>query len=179
MTPVHIETERLIIREFSMCDWQFVHSYAVLDDVVRYMEWGPNTEKETRDFVKMTVESQENSDRTAYDLAVVEKSTGKMVGATAIYIKSQIHKVGEMGYVFHPDAWGKGYATEVTKAILEFGFQTLDLHRIQATCDVLNEASAHVLRKSGMTFEGNMRDNMFVRGRYRTSSLYSILEPEN
>lgn len=177
MTQIHIETERLIIREFVMGDWKVVQQYASDPEVIKYMEWGPNTEKQTRDFVKMTIDAQNDPERTSYDFAVVEKETGKMIGACAIYVKSKVHRVGESGYVFDRSAWGKGYATETNKIILKFGFEKLNLHRIQATCDVLNLASANVLKKSGMSFEGNLRDNMHVRGRYRTSSMYSIIEP--
>jgi hypothetical protein len=74
--------------------------------------------------------------------------------------------------------WGKGYATETANALVDFGFDKLNLHRVFATCDPANTASAHVLEKIGMKREGRMREHMWARGKWRDSLLYAILEHE-
>jgi RimJ/RimL family protein N-acetyltransferase len=83
-----------------------------------------------------------------------------------------------IGYVINPRCWGRGYATEAAREMLRFGFGELELHRIEATCDVLNAASARVLEKIGMQREGLLREHMWLRDRWRSSYLYSILADE-
>ena len=61
-----------------------------------------------------------------------------------------------IGYCLSRDSWGQGYATETAKGLLSFGFSQLRLHRIFATCDPANLASARVLEKSGMQLEGDV-----------------------
>ncbi len=71
-----------------------------------------------------------------------------------------------------------GYATEVSKLLIEFGFETLNLHRIFATCDLRNVGSYKVLEKIGMTKEGRIREDLLLKDGWRDSLLYSILEQE-
>lgn len=76
------------------------------------------------------------------------------------------------------DYWGKGYATETAEALLDFGFDELELHRIYAKCDIKNEQSKNVLEKIGMEQEGILREHKRIDGRWRSSYVYSILENE-
>jgi RimJ/RimL family protein N-acetyltransferase len=83
-----------------------------------------------------------------------------------------------IGYCFNKTYWGKGYATEAVRALLEFGFNRLTLHRISANCDPSNVASNRVLMKAGMKLEGRLRENLRVKGRWRDTMVYGILERE-
>src|SRR6202040_3772712 len=74
-----------------------------------------------------------------------------------IGVRSAEHRQGDLGYAVHPDHWGKGFATEALRRILEFGFENLSLERIWATADVRNVASWRVMEKAGMEREGLMR----------------------
>ncbi len=88
------------------------------------------------------------------------------------------HRRGEIGYVLHPDFWSKGLATEAAQMLLRFGFEQLQLRRISATCHPDNHASARVLQKAGLTFEGRMRSHLFVRGEWRDSLLYAAISED-
>jgi ribosomal-protein-alanine N-acetyltransferase len=85
---------------------------------------------------------------------------------------------GELGYAVRREDWGKGYATEATSLMVDFGFRTLHLHRIQAACGPDNRASQRVLARLGFTPEGRIRDHVFTNGAWRDSLLYSILDHE-
>ena len=74
--------------------------------------------------------------------------------------------------------WGKGYATEATKLMAAFGFDTLNLHRLQAACGPDSRASQRLLTRLGFTPEGRLRDHVFTNGAWRDSLLYSLLEDE-
>jgi ribosomal-protein-alanine N-acetyltransferase len=114
---------------------------------------------------------------TSVTFAVESNETGKLVGAISLTIKREFAR-GELGYWIAKDHWSTGYATEASEAILEFGFRTLGLHRIQAHHLVRNPASGRVMQKLGMQQEGIERDAVIKWGRHESIVLYSILEPE-
>lgn len=116
--------------------------------------------------------------RTRYVFAIVHKDMESVVGAGELNIRDFTNKNGEIGYIVNPDYWGKGLATDVANLLIDFGFSELKLHRIYATCDPRNIGSSKVLEKVGMTKEGRIRENLLIKGGWRDSLLYSILENE-
>lgn len=175
---VVIRAERLVLREFVEKDWKAVHSYAADPEVVQYMDWGPNTEEETKEFVKRSVQSQKEEPRRNFTLAVVLKASNELIGSCGINVSDPANREGWIGYCLRRTFWRSGYATEVAKALVDFGFSQLDLHRIFATCDPDNVASAHVLEKVGMHLEGHLREHKWSKGRWRDSLLYAVLDRE-
>jgi RimJ/RimL family protein N-acetyltransferase len=173
-----IQTKRLILRDFVMADWKAIHDYDSDPEVVRYMDWGPNTEEETKSFLQRAITFQQEQPRRGYSLAIVLGSQNVIIGGCGIRVSSPENREGWIGYVLSRNFWGQGYATETAKALLKFGFETLDLHRIFATCDPANIASAHVLEKTGMKREGYLREHKWARGKWRDSLLYAILDYE-
>jgi RimJ/RimL family protein N-acetyltransferase len=173
-----IETPRLVLRDLADEDGPAVHAYAHDAAVVRYLDWGPNTADDTTQFLAMARSAREAVPRTAYYLAIVLGATTRLIGGCRIEIRSAASGNGDIGYVLARDAWGHGYATEASRALLAFGFETLALHRIWATCDVQNQTSARVLEKLGMRQEARLRENVRRRGEWRDSYLYAILQSE-
>ena len=174
--PLH--TDRLTLREFVESDWQAVHAYAADPQVVRFMAWGPNTEEETREFIRRVMSHQDEAERRQFRFAVVLAAQERLIGACSLCISNPANREAWIGYVYHRDAWGHGYATEVAGALVAFGFGRLGLHRIFATCDPRNTGSARVLEKAGMTREGHLRQHKWERGAWRDSYLYAVLEDE-
>jgi len=84
----------------------------------------------------------------------------------------------DIGYELSPRQWSRGYATEVARAVVRFGFTELGLHRVWLTCIVDNVGSARVLEKLGMRLEGRLRDKEYFGGRWWDTLLYAILEDE-
>ncbi len=175
---VSLQTERLLIREFREDDWQSVHSYAADPLVTRLTLFGPNTEEDSRNFVHVVMAQQQEMPRRCYDLALTLKAGGRLIGACSLRMRDAEGKIAEMGYCLHRDFWGQGYMPEAAGAMLGFGFETLGLHRIWATCAVENTGSARVMEKIGMLREGIMRDFRVIKGKWRDSYLYAILEDD-
>jgi len=169
---------RLVLRELTVEDWPKVHAYSAHPEVVRYQPWGPNVPEESRAFVEQAVIAAQAVPRTEYQLAMTLVDGGRFVGTGVLWLRNPDHGQGEIGYFLHPDAWDRGYATEAALLLLDFGFRELRLHRIAATCDPRNAASARVLEKAGMTYEGRLRETMRLRDGWRDSSVYSILAHE-
>lgn len=176
MTDLHLA--RLRLREWRDDDWAQAHVYASDPDVVRYMDWGPNTEEETRAFIRGTAQTRQASPRNRYDLAVALAGTDEVIGGCRIWIESAEHREASIGYSLARAHWGRGYATELARGLLRFGFETLGMHRIWAIVEPENAASARVLEKLGMQREGRLRDHRYAKGRWRDSVLYAILAPE-
>ncbi len=173
-----IPTARLILRDFDKTDWQAVHMYASDPEVVRYMDWGPNTETETKDFIGRSIASQKEKPRNNYTLAIVLKAEDRLIGSCGLHVANPNHQEGWVGYCLNRHFWRQGYATETVKALLGFGFRQLGLHRIFAACDPANVGSARVLEKASMQREGRLREHKWVKGGWRDSWLYAILEGE-
>jgi RimJ/RimL family protein N-acetyltransferase len=172
-------TERLLLRDLKEADWHSIHYYASDPEVVRYMNWGPNTQEETKAFIQRALAGQNEKPRRNYTLAIVARNENTLIGGCSIYVSNPENREGWIGYCFNRLFWGQGYATETAKALVDFGFNRLSLHRIFATCDPANTASAHVLEKVGMKREGRIRENMWTKGKWRDSLLYAVLEREH
>jgi len=170
-------TERLELRDFRDGDVGFVHAWASDPEVVNFMAWGPNTVEQTREFLQRKFAERTGEPRLTWDLAVVEACTGRLIGSVGLRLDGARQQAA-LGYCYHQDAWGQGFATEAALAMLRFGFEQLSLHRIYASADTRNGASIRVLDKIGMRQEGRLRQHVLIRGEWRDSYLYAILHHE-
>ncbi len=152
-----METQRLILRKFTTDDFNAVHNYASRAENIIYMMWGPNTEKETQDYIDMSISKSEEIPCTDYLYAAVLKESGLLIGGCNLSLSDD---EGEIGWILHMDYWKQGYGTEMGKAMLQLGFDELGLHRILAHCDSENYGSYRVMEKIGMRREG-----LFIQSR--------------
>ncbi|MEK5070195.1 GNAT family N-acetyltransferase [Sporosarcina sp. FSL K6-1508] len=173
---IKLKSKRILLREMEEKDWIDVHTYASQPTVCQYQPWGPNTDKESQDFVKQVILDARQNPRSRFVFSIIQQE--RLIGAGEISIRDFTHREGEIGYIINPAYWGMGYATEASKLLIEFGFEVLHLHRIFATCDPRNVASSNVLEKNGMTKEGRIREDLLLKDGWRDSFLYSILEHE-
>lgn len=173
-----IKTKRLTLRDLEPKDWKSVHVYSSDPEVVRFMPWGPNAVEDTKAFIRRSIVMRKEKPRRNYNFAVILMEEKILIGSCGIYISNPDWLEGYIGYVFNRSYWGKGYATETAKALLKFGFEKLNLHRIYAFCNSANKVSAHVLEKSGMQLEGHFREHRWVKGKWTDTLQYAILERE-
>jgi RimJ/RimL family protein N-acetyltransferase len=173
-----LNTERLLLRDLVPDDFGAVHAYAKDIEVVRFMPWGPSTEAETRDFFDRAAAAAAAEPRIGYDLAVIQRDEGRLLGAIGLHLERADSQQAMIGYCFAQGSWGHGYATEAAEAMLALGFDVLHLHRVWAGCDPQNTASARVLEKLGMTLEGRSREDTRIRGEWRDTLMFGILASE-
>lgn len=169
---------KAVLRPLVFTDWLAVHDYAGRPETCRFLQWGPNTPEGTRMFVREAVKAMERDWGRHFALAIVERSGGRLIGACTLRVESERHRRGVIGYVLHPRWWRQGYGTEAARLLCGFGFEILRLHRIEATCDPRNWASAKVLQKCGMRWEGRLREHMRARRGWRDSDVYGVLVAE-
>lgn len=174
-----IRTPRLDLRPVTTDDFTAIHAYQRLPEVCRYLYWGPLDEAGSR--ASVATKCSRTTLRESGDilqLAVVVRETGTLVGDVTFVWTSAEHRQGGIGYVFHPDHAGHGYATEASRALLKLGFEELRLHRIQAELDGRNTASAKLLERLGMRREGHLRENEFLDGEWSDEVIYAMLARE-
>ncbi|MEK5491110.1 GNAT family protein [Paenibacillus sp. FSL R7-0297] len=173
---MQFETNRLLIREFRSEDVQRVHEYASDPAVAKYMIWGPNSLEDTRSYIRLTLDMQQQESRQGFEYAVVLKQGNVLIGGCGIHISGEGQ--GEIGYCYNRSYWGQGIASEAAAVLLEWGFNDLNLHRIYATCRPENTGSARVMQRIGMVYEGHLREHMRHKGKWLDSYQYSILKDE-
>ena len=172
-----IRTPRLTLRDFVPADFGAIHAYVSDPDVTRFMFHGVRTEADTRDYLERMIASQVAEPRLIWELAVVETSSGRLIGACDLTCENATE--GDLGFIFSKDAWGMGYATEAARAMVRAGFEQLHLKRIVSTCDVGNAASARVLEKAGLTRTATLERHKYALSKWWTSYLYEIQRDES
>lgn len=115
-----LKSNQVSLREMEEKDWIVVHAYASNEIVCKYQPQGPNSEVESKDFVKQVLVDARKEERTRFVFAIIEKEKERMIGAGEFNIRDFKNKTGELGYIVNPDFWGKGIATEVAKLLTLF-----------------------------------------------------------
>ena len=169
-----LETDRLLLRAMRREDAEDMYEYASKSEVTRFLLWSEHGSLSyTGEYLKY-VESR-YSIGDFYDWAIVLKESGKMIGTCGFAKIDIVNNSAEIGYVLNPAYRGREIALEAAERVLRFGFEALELNRIEARYMEGNDASRRVMEKLGMSFEGIERESVFVKGSYRTVGKYAIL----
>jgi len=168
-------TNRLILEDLNENDLVHIQSIANDRKIMKYVFiWLENNEQ-INDFFQYAISESRKQNRSGYILAVRVKSTFDFAGFLLLEIDTDQPTTAEVGCILRPQFWKSGYATEVLQTLLLFGFDTLKLHRIYGKCDELNLASAHVLEKCGLIYEGTIREHVWLRDHWRSTRYYGML----
>jgi [ribosomal protein S5]-alanine N-acetyltransferase len=173
-----MQSARLFYREFNKMDRHQLVCFKDDPAQLKYMHFSICSDKEIEDFLHMAIEQAESRNRSQWHLAIAEKGKEDIIGSVALMVEKDSPSSAEIGYWFKKEYWGKGYASEATNAMITFGFKEIRLHRIWGKCHVDNPASAKVMKNNGMTYEGTLREHIWLRDHYRSSLIFSILESE-
>lgn len=106
------------------------------------------------------------------------KDTREFIGLIAMKFKAARFRSAEISYKIDVAYWGKGLATEAVEVLLQYAFDNLQLHRVEAGCAIDNVGSARVLEKVGMQREGCKRKVLPIRGNWIDGFTYAILEED-
>ena len=177
-TVIYRSTSRLSLREFREEDWREVQEYSGDSRLTYYLNWGPNTDEQTRAFIKRAIRHQSEIPRTHFELAIVNTETGKVIGNCRLVSMIHRHRSSELHCIIRRMDWGKGFGAEAIGAMLALGFEDFKLHRIFSVVDPEDAVSARVLEKCGLQREGHLREHLWVKGQWRDSLLYAILDYE-
>jgi RimJ/RimL family protein N-acetyltransferase len=176
-----LRTARLLLRPYTIGDLDAVYDMQSRPDVTRYLLFDVRDRDQVRTALQERIEAGRpghQGGRLLLALAVVLPQTGAVIGDVVLFLESQEHRQGEIGYIFHPDHGGRGYATEAARAMLGLGFEAYGLHRIVGRIDARNAPSARVLERLGMRREAHYRQNEIVKGEWTDEVVYAMLEDE-
>jgi ribosomal-protein-alanine N-acetyltransferase len=108
---------------------------------------------------------------------MTKRENGELVGAIGIHM-DKVNQAAEFGYWVGKRFWNQGFAAEASRAVIRFGFEELELNRIYARHMTKNPASGRVMQKTGMRFEGILRESIFRWDSFEDAAIYSILASE-
>ena len=174
-----LRTDRLTLRAFRPEDAGAVFDTRSRPEVVRYL-YG---DVQTREQVEVTIAERLSQTRLEHDgdvlaLAAERRADGRVIGELTLVLRSAHHRQAEIGFVFHPDAQGQGYAREGASALLEIAFGRLGSHRVFGRTDGRNDASAALMRRLGMRQEAHFHHNEIFKGEWGDELYFAILEDE-
>lgn len=115
---------------------------------------------------------------TGTRLGIERAVDGTFLGWCGLTRCNPDHRSASLGYCLNQPAWGQGYATEAAHALVQWGFEFLNLNRVQAQCDTRNPASARVLVKLGFALEGTLREDCIVNGEVSDSWTFGLIRRE-
>lgn len=172
------ETEKLILRRITKKDAEDMYEYAKNPEVSKFLTWSPHESLfYTKGYIKFLQKKYRSGEY--HDWGIEFKENSKFIGTCGFSTFDPDNLKAEIGYVLNPDYHGMGIATEAVKAVIEYSFDNLGLHRLEARTVEENTASEKVLEKCGFTLEGTFKDELFLKGEFKSIRHYAILNEGN
>ncbi len=171
---MRLETPRLVLREYTEDDSTAVLAYQSDPRYLRYYPWEERTLDDAQRFVRTFIDWQSESPRRRFQLAVLLRESGTLIGSCGVRRKPDDDTEADIGFELSPEHWGRGYATEAATAMAEFAFRGLGVRHLSSWCIAENVASARVLEKLGMSLEGRLSAAEHFKGRDWDTLLYGM-----
>ena len=174
-----IDTERLVLRRFTMADLDDFIEMRNRPELYEYMiDTSKSSREEYESALQHMVDNYDSDISPTYTWAVVLKETGKVIGKTSIEHVYPKHNRVELGWSLHPDYQGHGYATEFGVAFINYVFNTTDTHRIHGFIWEGNISSRKLIEKLGFVYEGMNREARCKDGQYHNVWNFGLLRQE-
>lgn len=160
---IRLETDRLIIRDHKESDLENHHSLISDIEVMAYIEdIKTNSLKESKENLDFSINESQKEDRKCYFFLVELKDSAEFVGSVGFTIieKNNSGGLAEMGYFILKKHWANGYVSEASKAVVNYAFGVLGLHKISAGCNAKNTGSENIMKKLGMHKEAHFKSHV-------------------
>jgi len=174
-----LETDRLILRPYAPDDIDDLLSYHRLEEVARYQFWEPRDLAAMEEHLQKCLGQQQISqDQDVLALVVEMQGAGRVIGDLFFAVRDREARQGEIGFSFHPNFQGRGYASEAAGRLIRLGFEEYGMHRIFGRCDARNAGSARLMERLGMRKEAHFREHAIFKGGWDEEFVFAILEHE-
>lgn len=174
-----LDGARIIVRRFEPADAAPFAAYRSVPDVARYQSWdAPYPLAEAQRFVRAQEGEHPDTAGEWFQFAVELRASGQLAGDCAAKPAADDPRQCELGFTIAPAHQGQGYATEAARLVLDYLFGARGKHRVHASCDARNAASAAVLQRLGMRREGHLRQSTWFKGEWTDDLLYGLLREE-
>lgn len=157
-----LKTERTLLRYITLEDAKSMYQYTSDDETMKYLSFPKHTSVEHTEQVIRDVFFPKYKDGKSYDLAVIWKETGEMIGTAGFNTIND--GIGVLGYAINKKYWGKGVMTEIVQEFIRFGFEELGLVGVSAYYYEDNHASGKVMSKCGLKYTKSEKKEMPLRG---------------
>ncbi len=173
-----LTTERLQFRQLVSDDTKEIFRLRSDERVNRFLTRNQyNTLEEAGAFINKINRGVHNNEWIYW--AIAFKNDNKLIGTICLWnIQPENHRA-EIGYELNPDYWGKGIMKEAMPKIIEYGFDIMKLHSIEADLDPGNSQSVMLLEKNGFIKEGHLRESTFFEGRFSDRAVYSLINDKS
>jgi len=169
-----ITTERLFLRKVEMTDADEIFFLRSDKEVMRYIDRPPaESLEEACGFIQKITDLEKNSEAVTW--AITLKGEDKLIGTVCYWNIRKEHYRAEIGYLLHPDFWGKGIMKEAMAEVIKYGFKVMNLHSIEANVNPDNKASIKLLEGYNFFREAYFKENYFFNGKFLDTAIYSLL----
>jgi [ribosomal protein S5]-alanine N-acetyltransferase len=176
---MELKSKRLKLEEVTLDDAEDIHRLFSIPEVDEFNTLGiPINIEETKEIIRPMIEAQNSEIRKSCFWKIVKNDSDEFIGIAGMTLSADKFKLGEIYYKLLPSQWGQGYATEIAKTLIKYGFDDFHLHKVEAGVATENVRSIRVLEKSGMTREGLRRKILPIRGEWKDNYHYAIVEDD-
>lgn len=172
--PPTLETQRLILRPIELSDAEAIFQYAKNPNVSRFTLWEPHqTIQDSLNYIKEYVFNYYAQGVPEPFGISLKENPQKLIGTVGCFWSSRHDKSMELAYAISEDYWGQGLVAEAAQTVIDYCFKEFSLKRIQARCKIENKASARVMEKIGMSYEGTLKSEIYHRNRHWDMAYYA------
>lgn len=172
-----LESERLHFRRLTDADAPEIFALRSNPETMKFIPRPLATNIEDA-LVHIKIINEKIDENQDINWAVTEKGSDKCIGLMGFYRTQPENFRTELGYMILPEHWGKGYVTEAVKTLLNFAFNNLNFHSIEAVIDSRHKASENVLIKNGFRKEAHFKEDFFYNNEFTDTVKYGILKRE-
>ena len=169
-----LATPRLRLRKLTMRDAGDIYRYSRDPEVARHVLWDAHRSiGESRAYLRYMIRRYRAHEPASWGIEYT--ANRQIIGTIGFMWIQQDNASAEVGYSLAREYWNRGLMTEALQAVIQYGFDGMNLNRIEAQHETTNPASGAVMRKCHMQKEGTLRSRLFNKGRYVDVDLYAIL----
>jgi ribosomal-protein-alanine N-acetyltransferase len=172
-----LRTLHLSLRKLRMEDVDDYFAFASDPRVTKYLRWGPHgAPDETVDYLRDVLSRYERGADSPWGIELVQEH--RLIGVIHLMDVHPVHLKAEVGVVLNVQYWGKGYASEALRAVLNFCITELGLQRVQGMAVAGNSSACRMMERCGMKYEGLLRNYALQKGQWVDFEAYVILHDE-
>ncbi|MCG7499584.1 GNAT family N-acetyltransferase [Vibrio sp. Of7-15] len=171
-----IETPRLILRDVRLEDLQAYTQLSQHEKYQRFYDEADCSKEKAVQLVQMFVEEAQAKHRTNYNLAITDRMTGQFIGICGLRVED--HQQASIGCGLAREYQVSGFAQEAMSALLQFGFENLNVHRVYAETIAKNRAAILLCKKMGMRTEATFIEHRFFKNQWWDTVVLALLKRE-
>lgn len=171
-----LQTERLLLRQIDLHDAPALYALRSHEAVLKYLDRPrPASQQEILALIELITATWQKSEALSWVLAL-KGQPQHLIGTIGYWRMQKEHFRAEIGYMLHPDFHRQSLMTEALTAVLDYGFQHMNLHSVEAHVNPENSGSIRLLEKAGFVREAYFRENYFYNGRFLDTAVYGLVK---